>query len=306
MTRQPVVDAHLHLWSLRRGPQDSPYSWITPELGPLHRDITPEEAGAELTAAGVDAAVLVQADDTPEDTAAMLAVAAEHPWVAGVVGWLPLDDPQATSDTVARWRAAGLLGGHAAGPGEGSTGRLVGVRHLVHTDPRRDLLLRSEVHESLTLVAGVGLTLDVPDAYPDHLTQVDVVARAVPGLTVVVDHLAKPPLGQGAGSRAFAEWADQLRAAAAHPLVVAKVSGLHLPGAAYDLPTLAPALDVALDAFGPDRLMLGSDWPMNLPHGGYGPALEPLRQWASGLGADAEAAVLGGTAARTYGLGGAR
>lgn len=294
----PVVDAHLHLWTLRRGDGDSPYAWITPELGALHRDITPGEAAGELAAAGVDAAVLVQADDTPQDTAAMVATARAHAWVAGVVGWLPLDDPGAAAATLDRWRAEDLLGTDAP--------VLVGVRHLVHTDPRRDLLVRPEVADSLRLVAGAGLVLDVTDAFPDHLTQTEQLARAVPGLTIVVDHLGKPPLGAGAGSTAYRAWERQLRAVAQHQQTRAKVSGLHLPGAGYDLATLAPVLDVALDAFGPDRLMLGSDWPMNLPHGGYGPAMQLLRAWAAGLGAEHEAALLGRTAQQTYRLGGAR
>lgn len=304
--RQRVVDAHLHLWSLRRGQGDSPYAWITPELGPLHRDITPEEAYGQMARAGVDEAVLVQADDTPEDTEAMLAVARTRDWVAGVVGWLPLDDPASTGDTLSRWQDEGLVTARpgATTSGDRPAGLVVGIRHLVHTDPRRDYLLLPEVLESLGLVASAGLALDVPDAFPDHLTQVDAVATAVPTLRLVVDHLGKPPLGEGTGSTAYRAWERQLREAAAHPLVHAKVSGLHLPGADYDLTALEPVLDVALDAFGPERLMLGSDWPMNLPHGGYGPALEPLRAWATGLGAAAADRVLSGTATECYRLGG--
>ena len=86
-----TIDAHLHLWNR----SVSEYAWITPSLGPLFADFGPDRAHAELEAAGIDAAVLVQAEDSPADTRFMLDVASEHDWVAGVVGWVPLDDPPA-------------------------------------------------------------------------------------------------------------------------------------------------------------------------------------------------------------------
>lgn len=282
-----VVDAHLHLWRLPRGPGDSRYAWITPELGPLHQDFEPDRARRELGGHGVHRAVLVQADDTVADTAAMLAVADAHPFVAGVVGWVPLDTPEAAETLLSRWRS------HPA---------FRGVRHLLHDDPREDFLDLPAVRESLGLLAGLGLPLDVPDAFPRHLGQVGRLVEELPDLTVVVDHLAKPPLADGPGSPAFARWEGQLRRVAASPRAVAKVSGLHVPGARYDLATLWPALDVALDAFGPDRLMYGGDWPMTVAHGGYGPALQVLRQWAAGLEPSDADAVWSGTASRVYGL----
>ena len=116
-----VVDAHLHLWDRSRGG----YPWITPELGPLDRDFAPEEAAAELRAAGVDAAILVQADDSAADTRFMLDVAAANDWVVGVVGWVPLDDERAAAS------ALDALDGEPL---------LRGIRHLVHDDPRDDFL----------------------------------------------------------------------------------------------------------------------------------------------------------------------
>lgn len=282
-----VVDAHLHLWRLPRGPGDSPYAWITPRLGELHQDFEADRAERELGAHGVHRAVLVQADDTLADTAAMLAVAEAHPFVEAVVGWVPLDAPEAAATMLSRWCS------HPA---------FKGVRHLVHDDPREDFLDLPEVRESLGLLAGSGLPLDVPDAFPRHLAQVGRLVEELPALTVVVDHLAKPPLAHGPGSAQFARWERELRRVAAAPGAVAKVSGLRIPGASYDLATLRPALDVALDAFGADRLMYGGDWPMTVPHGGYGPTLAVLGQWAAGLEPAAAAAVWSGTASRVYGL----
>lgn len=285
--RGRVVDAHLHLWRLPREPGDSPYTWITPDLTELHRDVTPEQAGAELAAAGVAGAVLVQADDTVADTRAMLRAADTHRWVLGVVGWVPLDSPAGTAQA---------LRGYAAHPA------FKGVRHLVHEDPRPDLLQHPDVRESLGLLATAGLPLDVPDAFPRHLGQLGDLVEDLPTLTVVVDHLGKPPLAQGPGSPAFARWEEQLRRVADAPHAVAKVSGLRVPGAAaYDLATLAPALDVALDAFGADRLMYGGDWPMTLP-AGYRPTMGVLREWVATLAPADQRALWHGTATRVYGL----
>lgn len=158
------------------------------------------------------------------------------------------------------------------------------------------------MRESLGLLAAADVPYDVPDAYPAHLHQVVRLVQELPGLTVVVDHLAKPPLAGGPGTPAFREWAAQLREVAASPLAVAKVSGLRAAGSGWDLASLRPALDVAVEAFGPDRLMYGGDWPMTLRLGGYGPSLAVVQQWAEGL-APAEAdAFWWGTAERVYGL----
>lgn len=282
-----VLDSHLHLWRLPISPQDSPYAWITPALGPLHRDVTAQEAEGELDAAGVGAVVLVQADDTVADTESMLQVCDRHDWAAATVGWVPLDTPEQASRLLDRWQQ------HRA---------FRGVRHLVHDDPRTDFLELPTVRRSLQAVSDRGLTLDVPDAFPAHLWQVVAIARDLPDLVVVLDHLGKPPLASGVKSTDFAAWAAQLRALAAEPRAVAKVSGLRIPGARYDVATLTPALDIALEAFGADRLMYGGDWPMTLPAGGYGPTLEVLQEWAAPLSPGEQAAIWHGTAERVYRL----
>ncbi|MRG61401.1 amidohydrolase family protein [Agromyces sp. CFH 90414] len=275
MTR--VVDAHVHVWDRSR----SAYPWITPELGVLDRDVLPDEAGAELAAAGVDAAILVQADDTLDDTRYLLEVASTHSWVAGVVGWAPLDDERAANE------ALDVLAGERA---------LRGIRHLVHDDPRDDFLDLPAVRASLRAVARAGLAFDVPDAWPRHLAATTRLAEAVPGLTVVLDHLGKPPVG----SEAYPAWVAQFRAVAERPNAVAKFSGLHLPGVPFDAATLRPLLDLALEAFGPDRLMYGGDWPMSLPHGGYTATWAVMRTLIDELAPTEREAVLHGTAERVY------
>ena len=156
-----AVDAHLHVWDLTR----SDYAWMTPDLGPLHATFAPEQAQAELEAAGIGSAVLVQAEDSTRDTDLMLQAAHRHPWITGVVGWVHLDD------TAAAERELDRLGDEP---------RLRGVRHLVHDDPRDDFLSLAPVRRSLGLLAARGLAFDVPDAWPRHLRATADLAAALP------------------------------------------------------------------------------------------------------------------------------
>lgn len=274
-----VVDSHLHVWDL----EVCDYPWLGPEHGQLYATFAPEQARQELEATGVGSAVLVQAADSLAETAYLLRVAERHPWVAGVVGWVPLDDPPAAADALDRWAE------HE---------RFRGVRHLVHDDPRADFLDLSAVRESLAGLARAGYPLDVPDAWPRHLAQARRLAEDLPGLTVVVDHLAKPPRGRDD----FTAWQAEMAGVARLPNTVAKVSGLWLSGAPYTPEALRPVWDVAVELFGPDRLMFGSDWPMTVPHGGYRTTYEVLAALVGELSASEQAQVLAGTAQRVYRL----
>jgi L-fuconolactonase len=270
-----VVDAHLHIWDLER----SEYAWLTPELGPLYATFTPEQAQAELEAAGIESAVLVQAEDSERDTELMLEAAGRHAWIAGVVGWLQLDDP-----AIAERRIE-----HA---------RFSGVRHLVHDDPRDDFLRLPAVRRSLRLLAERGLPFDVPDAWPRHLAATAELAGALPELRIVVDHLGKPPFGGADWER----WRDTLADVAARPNTVAKVSGLQVPGQPFTVDAVRPAWEVALELFGPKRLMWGSDWPLTVLVGGYGRAWEVMSALIGELTAEQQEQILSGTATAVYAL----
>lgn len=275
----PVTDTHLHLWDLA----ESPYAWLAGADEELRRTVTIEDVRADLVALGITRVVLVQADDTASDTAHLQrtarAIEAEGTIPrADVVGWLPLADPAAV-------RAA------LADPQR--TDHIVGVRHLVHDEPDPGFLDRPEVAESLDLLAEAGIPLDVPDAFERHMAQVVRVAGRHPGLTVVLDHLGKPPLGD---AEAMARWQGQLEEIAARPNLVAKVSGLATSGNG----DFADAADLALALFGAERLMIGSDWPIAPTHrdlgSGFAPLLAHVRTWSA---ADVRA-VTHGTAARIY------
>lgn len=274
-----VVDSHLHVWDLRAGD----YAWLGPRHGELYASYGPDRAERELRAAGVDVAVLVQAEDSARDTRYLLDVADRCGFVGGVVGWLRLDDPDTTASQLA-------YGAHHA---------FRGVRHLVHDDPRDDFLRMPEVRRSLATLARRGLPFDVPDAWPRHLGAVAELADAVADLTIVVDHLGKPPRGRDD----FTAWRSALREVARRPNTVAKLSGLQVEGQPLTSEALTPVWEVALESFGPSRLMYGGDWPMTVPFGGYADTWSVLSELVDRLAADERAQVLGRTADRVYGLG---
>jgi L-fuconolactonase len=284
MTR--VIDSHLHLWDR----QVSAYAWLGPQAGELYDDFGAETAIHELAVAGVDAAVLVQADDSVADTRYLLDVADTFDFVAGVVGWIALDDPATAARQLEEY---------------GDHPKFRGVRQLTHIDPRPDVLSLPAVRRSLAVLAEAGLPFEVPDAWPRDLSTVADLAADLPDLVVVVDHLGKPPRSRAEDLDA---WEADLRKVADRPNTVAKVSGLHQPGQPFTTDALRPVLDVALDAFGASRLMYGGDWPMTVTEGGYQRHWQVIRDLVGELSESERAQLLGGTASTTYKLtdGGAR
>lgn len=283
-----VLDAHLHLWDLSTGD----YAWNTPALGSAHASFGAPQAAETLASAGVDQAVLVQAADTAGDSERMLAAAAGNPWVAGVVAWVPLDDPARAQVLLERWTA---------------TGRICGIRQLLHDHPDPNLLDAPDVRATLAEVAAHGLPLDIPDAWPRLWPATTRLVDEMPELTVVLDHLGKPQLDLGARTAAvgdqFRRWERDLRRLGQHPSVVAKLSGLDAalgPRTIPDAHALGPLVNAALTAFGADRLMFGGDWPVSLRHTSYGDLVVEVRAALRGLSADERSAIFSGTARRVY------
>jgi L-fuconolactonase len=274
----PVVDAHHHLWDLDRGEYQ-----ILRTIPEFNRSYCPAELAEELAAAGVTRTVLVQSEDTDTDTDAMLGWATDTDWIAGVVGWVPLLDAPA---------AARRLDDIGA--------RLCGIRHLIHNEPDPDWLLQPEVADGLTLLAERGLPFDVVAIAPRHLEVALLVAERHPTLRLVLDHLSGPPIAK----RGWQPWADLITAAADIPTITAKVSGLG--GAAgspdWTVDDLRPYVEHAVQAFGPSRLMFGSDWPISRLVGGYPRAVAAARELFAELPASDRAEIFGQTAERVYGL----
>lgn len=279
MTAGIRIDAHQHFWDIESGR----YAWPTQADGPIYRTFTPQDLEPELAAARIDATVLVQTVDTIDDTDSMLAAADRHRFIQAVVGWVPLTGTRSAEDAL------------DARPHP----RLRGIRHLIHREPDPDWLIRADVAEGLGVLARRGLAFDVVAVFPNHLRLVPAIADRHPDLRIVVDHLAKPPF-RTAG---WTDWRDELRRAAERPNVVAKLSGLDTAaGPGWTLDEIRPAIDEALESFGPDRLMLGSDWPVCLRVSTYGGVIAAIRALVASLSRSERDAILGGTAASVYGI----
>lgn len=276
-----IIDAHQHVWDLDR----SPYPWLGPHVPQWNRTFTFEEVAPHLRRNGVGATVLVQSDDHDGDTDLMLEVADAHPEVVGVVVHVPLDRP----DRAAR-RLEELRGDD----------RVVGVRNLIHDLPDPDWILRPEVDEGLGVLEAAGVTFDYVAVLPRHLEHVPTLVERHPDLRLVVDHLAKPPVGDPVGE----PWASLMAAAAQGPNVHAKVSGLY-PGSdmgSWTPDGVRPYVERAVELFGASRLMYGGDWPISVAAGGYDRVFAGLAEVLAELPEGDREQVWSGTARRFYRL----
>lgn len=271
-----IVDAHHHLWT-------ADYAWLAdPSLAKIRRDYTVDDLRANLRAAGVDRTVLVEAGrEEAAETTEFLAVAAATPEIAGVVGWAALPDP----------RLAEVIAGHRAGTGGHL---LVGIRDQIQGRPD-DFLDRPDVRAGLRAVASAGLVNEVV-VRAAQLPSVVRAAAALPESTFVLDHLGKPAIAAGG----LEAWRPVIAEVAARPNVVAKLSGLvaEADWAHWTIGDLRPYVAAAVELFGPDRLMFGSDWPVCEVAASYVQVKDALTDILGG--ADPE--IFAGTAVRTYGL----
>jgi L-fuconolactonase len=283
MRSRHIIDAHHHVWDLTVRPQ----TWISGEaLQPLNRSFSADDLAPDARAAGVTATVVVQTVTLPEETPELLALAATGELIAGVVGWTDLTAPD-ISATLAALREQ--PGGQY----------LVGIRHQVQDEPDPQWLRRPEVWRGLIAVAQAGLVYDLV-VKPEQLPAAVAAATDLPGLTFVLDHLGKPPVATGA----LEPWADHVRKLALLPNTVCKLSGLLTeasPGA-WRIDDLRPYADAVLDAFGPQRLLYGSDWPVSTLEAGYSDTIRITDQLTDALSADEKDAVFRRNAARIYGL----
>jgi L-fuconolactonase len=287
----PFIDSHQHVWDLSA--HDQPWLEGDPALTPLLRNFALADLAPLAAAEGVTATVLVQTLSDPAETPELLALAAGPGLVAGVVGWVDLAAPD-VADALAALRE--LPGGD----------RLAGIRHPVLVEPDPDWLARPAILRGLAALAEAGLAYDVVGE-PRHLPAAVTAAARLPGLTFVLDHLGNPGMPAGIGPEADEPWASAFTRFAALPNTTAKLSGvLGVPppsGAAPgSLSHLRPYYDFALHAFGPDRLMFGSDWPPCTLASSYAGVCAVARALTAGLSPAEQAAIFGVTATRTYRL----
>lgn len=272
------IDAHFHTWQLARGD----YAWLSPASGAIYRDIHISDWQSVAQAVGVHAGVLVQAAPTLAETQYLLALAAAHPCVLGVVGWVDLVGPEAVQH----------LQRLAANPW------LKGLRPMLHDIADPDWILQSAVQSALEAMVPLGLVFDAL-VKPVHLPRLLRLAQRHPLLRIVVDHGAKPDIGHAQ----WQPWAEQMALLAQQPNVHCKLSGLLTEAGA------APAPDAAtryiahlLSSFGPERVLWGSDWPVLELAASYAAWWGACQTATANLSAPQRAAIWGGNVQRVYGL----
>jgi L-fuconolactonase len=235
-----MIDAHQHFWRLDRGD----YDWPNDSVAPIFRDFAPEDLRPLLAAAGVQQTVLVQATPTIAETEFLLALAKQTDFVAGVVGWVDLTAPEAIP-TIDRLRADPML---------------KGLRPMLQNIDRTDWILDPAAAPALSHMQTTGLRFDAL-IQPRHLPVIALLALRYPALPILIDHIAKPRMGQGQSPDPA--WAEGMAALAKLPNVWCKLSGMVTEiGPDWQTADLAPFAAHVLQAFGPDRLIWGSDWPV--------------------------------------------
>lgn len=279
MAEPVAIDAHQHFWRYNA----AEYGWLGESMRDLRRDFLPPDLRTEMTAAGIAATVAVQARQTLEETDWLLRLARDFPFIRGVVGWAPLTGPDVASG-IERLAADPLL---------------KGLRHVLHDEPDNAYMLRPEFLAGLALLRPHALAFDLL-VFPKHLPHAIELVRRFPDQVFVLDHLAKPAIRAGL----LVPWRDHLAALAKHPNVYCKISGMvtEADWARWSRDDLKPYIDSALDAFGPHRLMFGSDWPVLRTASSYAQWVTTVRDAISGLNADEQARIFSGTAIEAYRL----
>jgi L-fucono-1,5-lactonase len=273
------IDAHQHFWIYR---QDE-YVWIDESMSALRRDFLPRDLAPELQANDFGGSVAVQACHSVEETRWLLELARASDKVLGVVGWVDLCSPHVRSELKSLTERS----------------KLVGVRHVVQSELDNRFLLRPDFLRGISALEEFDLAYDIL-IYAKHLPVAAEFVRKFPGQRFVLDHMAKPPIKAGE----IASWADGIRRLAEVPNVFCKISGLvtEAEWRHWNPEQIVPYIDIAFEAFGPTRLMIGSDWPVCLVAGSYSQVMNVVEEYVKRMPPATRDAVLGGNAQRFWRL----
>lgn len=277
------IDSHQHFWRFDAARD----SWITGDMAVLKRDFMPRDLQPELAANGMDRCVAVQASQSEEETLFLLDLAQRHDWIAGVVGWLDLRAENVIERLLyfSQFR------------------KLRGLRHIVQAESDDRFMLRQDFQSGISSLAEFNLTFDIL-VYPRQLPAAVELVSKFPRQSFVLDHVAKPAIKAGPGAPENLDWARHIKAIAAQPNVYCKLSGLLTEGNwhRWRPEDFTPYLYTVFQAFGPDRLMFGSDWPVCLLAGKYSQVKSLITGYARNFPGAREENIFGANAARFYGL----
>ncbi|HEX4032620.1 MAG TPA: amidohydrolase family protein [Terracidiphilus sp.] len=273
------IDAHHHLWNYR--PED--YPWMGEGMEVLRRDYLPTDLEEVARSAGITGTVVVQARQTTEETEWLAELAAKSELIRGVVGWAPLVDPNVAAD-LERFS---------------SLPKVKGVRHVLHDEPDPYYMCREDFHRGVSLLSHYGLRYDLL-IFASHLPQTIEFVDRHPNQIFIVDHIAKPRIREGV----LSPWRENLKELALRQNVYCKLSGLVTEArwSTWKEVDLKPYLDVAIEAFTPQRVMFGSDWPVLTLASGYGQWAQMVNNHIREFSPDEQRRILAGTAVEAYGL----
>lgn len=276
------IDAHQHFWQL--GQFD--YSWLEkPGMERICRNFLPADLKPLLDATQIDRSIFVQTQHNVADNRWVLKLAEQSDWLAGVVGWVDLASPKCEEQLLE-------FVDHP---------KFVGIRHVTQDEPDENFIVREEVLRGLAVLEKHEVPFDLL-FYVQHLRHAPTLARRLPNLKMVIDHCSKPKIK----NRQIDDWRRDLQAAAKFPNIFCKLSGLitEADWQNWKPADLKPYIDIALDCFGPQRCMYGSDWPVCLLAGSYERVVGALEECISDLSPTEQDAIFRGTATRFYGLDG--
>lgn len=273
------IDAHQHFW------QYNPVrdSWIDNSMPVLKRDFLPSELKEEMDNNEIDGCVTVQADQSEEETNFLLQLAQSNSFIKGVVGWIDLRAKN-VEDRIAHFAA---------------NKKLKGLRHIVQAEPDERFMLQNDFKRGISFLSKYGLTYDIL-IFPKHLGTALELVKQFPEQPFVIDHLAKPQIKE----QVFSPWKEQIQVLAKAPNVFCKISGLVTEANWHNwkMEDIRPYLDIAFEAFGTDRLMFGSDWPVCKLAGNYTTTCVLMEEYLKDFSEVDKAKFWGKNAANFYNL----